>query len=185
MPALSRASRRSLISKASCNALETGTPGLASTWSFHEATIGWIRPERLSGRSAGMDHRQVQGVDRPEEGAPRGRYCPGSRPVHDLAPLDHRHRRFLRQSVFRSSSGERNAAGAPPHMRSSRGRRFPTDPILRQHAGSRFNIVHWSEYERGGHFAAMEAPDLYAQDLCSFFRTVRAGTSYPRAGVGQ
>ena len=62
---------------------------------------------------------------------------------------------------------------------------FPTDPILRQHAGSQFNIVHWSEYERGGHFAAFEAPDLYAQDLFAFVRTVLAGTSYPRAGVGQ
>jgi pimeloyl-ACP methyl ester carboxylesterase len=31
-------------------------------------------------------------------------------------------------------------------------------------------IVHWSEFDRGGHFAAMEAPDLLTQDIRAFFR---------------
>jgi len=35
------------------------------------------------------------------------------------------------------------------------------------------NIVHWSEFERGGHFAALEAPDLLVADVRDFFRTVR------------
>ncbi|MBB6633118.1 epoxide hydrolase family protein [Cohnella thailandensis] len=35
------------------------------------------------------------------------------------------------------------------------------------------NIVHWSEYERGGHFAAMEVPDILAEDLRKFFRLFR------------
>jgi microsomal epoxide hydrolase len=30
------------------------------------------------------------------------------------------------------------------------------------------NIVHWSEFDRGGHFAAMEEPDLFVADLRSF-----------------
>jgi hypothetical protein len=30
-----------------------------------------------------------------------------------------------------------------------------------------------AEYEQGGHFAAMETPDLLVQDIRSFFRTVR------------
>jgi pimeloyl-ACP methyl ester carboxylesterase len=35
------------------------------------------------------------------------------------------------------------------------------------------NIVHWSEFDRGGHFAAMEEPDLFTQDLRAFFRRLR------------
>ena len=31
------------------------------------------------------------------------------------------------------------------------------------------NIVHWSEYDRGGHYAALEAPDLVVTDLRLFF----------------
>jgi hypothetical protein len=31
------------------------------------------------------------------------------------------------------------------------------------------HVVYWSEYDRGGHFAAIEAPDLYAADLIKFF----------------
>ncbi len=36
------------------------------------------------------------------------------------------------------------------------------------------NIVQWSEFERGGHFAAMEEPDLFVADLQAFGRTLRA-----------
>ena len=36
------------------------------------------------------------------------------------------------------------------------------------------NIVHWREFERGGHFAALEAPDLLAEDLRDFFRRFRS-----------
>jgi microsomal epoxide hydrolase len=35
------------------------------------------------------------------------------------------------------------------------------------------NIIHWSEFDRGGHFAAMEEPDLLAGDIREFFRLVR------------
>lgn len=31
------------------------------------------------------------------------------------------------------------------------------------------NIVHWSEFDRGGHFAGLEAPDLLAADIATFF----------------
>jgi len=39
----------------------------------------------------------------------------------------------------------------------------------REHA-----IVQWSEFEHGGHFAAMEVPDLMVQDLRKFFRRFRS-----------
>jgi len=36
-----------------------------------------------------------------------------------------------------------------------------------------FNLTHWAEMERGGHFAAMEEPDLFVADVRAFFRTHR------------
>ncbi len=36
-----------------------------------------------------------------------------------------------------------------------------------------FNLVHWSFPERGGHFAALEAPDLLVRDIQQAFRTLR------------
>ena len=36
-----------------------------------------------------------------------------------------------------------------------------------------YNVVHWADMPRGGHFAAMEQPALFAEDLTTFFRTVR------------
>jgi pimeloyl-ACP methyl ester carboxylesterase len=35
------------------------------------------------------------------------------------------------------------------------------------------NLVHWSEFDRGGHFAALEEPDLLVEDVRAFFRTLR------------
>ena len=35
------------------------------------------------------------------------------------------------------------------------------------------NIVHWNEYEGGGHYAALERPDTVVEDLRTFFRTMR------------
>ncbi|WP_447007086.1 epoxide hydrolase N-terminal domain-containing protein [Saccharothrix isguenensis] len=32
-----------------------------------------------------------------------------------------------------------------------------------------YPIEHWSEFDRGGHFAAMEVPDLLAEDVRHFF----------------
>lgn len=50
---------------------------------------------------------------------------------------------------------------------------FPTDPAIRRIAEREHNVVHWSEFSRGGHFAAMEAPDLLVADIRAFFRTLR------------
>jgi hypothetical protein len=35
------------------------------------------------------------------------------------------------------------------------------------------HIVHWTEFDRGGHFAAMEEPDLLVGDVRAFFRAFR------------
>lgn len=50
---------------------------------------------------------------------------------------------------------------------------FPTDPAIRRVLARRHRIVHWSEFTRGGHFAALEAPDLLVDDIRAFFRQVR------------
>jgi pimeloyl-ACP methyl ester carboxylesterase len=52
---------------------------------------------------------------------------------------------------------------------------FPHDPLLpiRSVVERAHNIVHWSEFERGGHFPAIDAPDLLVNDLRSFFRRFR------------
>jgi pimeloyl-ACP methyl ester carboxylesterase len=50
---------------------------------------------------------------------------------------------------------------------------FAEDIPIRRFAEQGNNIVHWSEFERGGHFAAMEAPDLLVGDMREFFRRVR------------
>jgi pimeloyl-ACP methyl ester carboxylesterase len=35
------------------------------------------------------------------------------------------------------------------------------------------NIVHWSRFEEGGHFAALERPDLLVGDIRAFFADIR------------
>ena len=50
---------------------------------------------------------------------------------------------------------------------------FPMDITIRNIAEREHNIVHWSEFGRGGHFAAMEAPDLLTTDVRDFFRLLR------------
>ena len=36
------------------------------------------------------------------------------------------------------------------------------------------NVIHWTEMPRGGHFAAMEQPELLVRDVRSFFSKVRS-----------
>lgn len=43
----------------------------------------------------------------------------------------------------------------------------------RRWAEASYNITHWREQPRGGHFAAMEQPGLFVEDVRDFFRTVR------------
>ena len=52
---------------------------------------------------------------------------------------------------------------------------FPYELFIapRAWAESSYNLTHWTEMPRGGHFAAMEQPELLVEDLRTFFRTVR------------
>ena len=48
---------------------------------------------------------------------------------------------------------------------------FPKEIYLppRKWAEARYNIVQWTEMPRGGHFAALEEPELYIEDVRKFF----------------
>ncbi|MGW3941561.1 epoxide hydrolase family protein [Streptomyces phaeochromogenes] len=56
---------------------------------------------------------------------------------------------------------------------------FPWDNFipLRHVADRTENIVRWTEFDRGGHFAAMEEPDLLVGDVRAFFRELRQNRS--------
>ncbi|MFC0038562.1 epoxide hydrolase family protein [Actinomadura rayongensis] len=49
---------------------------------------------------------------------------------------------------------------------------FPTDLSIRPLAEQVHNVTHWTEFDRGGHFAALETPDLLTTDLRAFFASL-------------
>ncbi len=54
--------------------------------------------------------------------------------------------------------------------------RYPKEEVLRfprSWVEQRYNVTHWAVMPRGGHFAAMEQPELFVEDLRDFFGTVR------------
>jgi len=54
--------------------------------------------------------------------------------------------------------------------------RFPKEEILRfprSWVERRYHVTRWTELPRGGHFAAMEEPELFADDVRAFFASVR------------
>jgi pimeloyl-ACP methyl ester carboxylesterase len=44
---------------------------------------------------------------------------------------------------------------------------------IRAFAERAYTITHWSEFDRGGHFPALEVPELFAGDVRAFFRDLR------------
>ena len=53
--------------------------------------------------------------------------------------------------------------------------RYPKEIIRfpRPWVEQRYNVTHWATMPRGGHFAAMEQPELFVDDLRTFFRAFR------------
>ena len=50
---------------------------------------------------------------------------------------------------------------------------FAEDIAIRRYAEQGNNIVRWSDIEAGGHFAALETPDLLLADVRAFFAALR------------
>ncbi|WNS45263.1 epoxide hydrolase [Paenibacillus sp. MMS20-IR301] len=46
----------------------------------------------------------------------------------------------------------------------------------RKWAARNLNITRWTSIPRGGHFTAMEEPELFTEDIRAFYRTLRGGT---------
>ena len=54
--------------------------------------------------------------------------------------------------------------------------RYPKEEIIRPPRAwveRQYNLTRWEVMPRGGHFAAMEQPELFARDLQRFFATLR------------
>jgi pimeloyl-ACP methyl ester carboxylesterase len=85
---------------------------------------------------------------------------------------------------YERAHAERATAGLEPSTTPTAVAVFPRENFLplRHVAEQTDNIVQWSEFDRGGHFAAMEEPDLLVEDVRVFFRHLRALTepSSPR-----
>lgn len=50
---------------------------------------------------------------------------------------------------------------------------FAEDIAIRRYAEQGNAITHWTDFPTGGHFAALETPDLLVGDVRTFFRSVR------------
>jgi pimeloyl-ACP methyl ester carboxylesterase len=50
---------------------------------------------------------------------------------------------------------------------------FGADPLVRVLFDPERKVAHWTEFDVGGHFPAMEQPDLLADDLRNFYRPLR------------
>jgi pimeloyl-ACP methyl ester carboxylesterase len=52
---------------------------------------------------------------------------------------------------------------------------FPAEmyKIPKAYAEAMFNLQRYTRFDRGGHFAALEEPDLLIDDIRAFFREVR------------
>jgi pimeloyl-ACP methyl ester carboxylesterase len=67
-------------------------------------------------------------------------------------------------------------SGPPPYVAIPTGvARYPKEVLRwpRSWIENQYNVVHWAEMPRGGHFPAMEQPDLFVGDLRTFFQQVR------------
>ncbi|ANP52773.1 pimeloyl-ACP methyl ester carboxylesterase [Streptomyces griseochromogenes] len=75
----------------------------------------------------------------------------------------------------RAHATGRAAAPAEPSTAPTALALFPAELQipLRHKADRTENIVRWTEFDRGGHFAAMEEPDLLVSDVRAFFRQLR------------
>jgi pimeloyl-ACP methyl ester carboxylesterase len=79
-------------------------------------------------------------------------------------------RRYVEQAEG-EAGGE--AAHEPPKGPPNGVAVFAGDHSIRHLTDPAGAIEHWSEFDRGGHFPAMEAPDLLTADVRAFFRQLR------------
>jgi pimeloyl-ACP methyl ester carboxylesterase len=54
---------------------------------------------------------------------------------------------------------------------------LPAGSPPRELAERTYQVTRWTEFNRGGHFPALEEPGLLAEDIRQFFRELRAGAA--------
>ena len=75
------------------------------------------------------------------------------------------------QFIYAASHAERDWTPAPtPTGWAAFG---STDGLLRRVLDPAGRIEHWTDFDRGGHFPAMDAPDLLVHDIQEYFRQFR------------
>jgi pimeloyl-ACP methyl ester carboxylesterase len=79
-----------------------------------------------------------------------------------------------------SGEGEPGFVGVPTGVA-----RYPKEVVRfpRAWVERRYNVTHWAEMPRGGHFAAMEQPELFVDDVRVFFRNERRPDERTEEGV--
>ncbi|MFB9904276.1 epoxide hydrolase family protein [Allokutzneria oryzae] len=71
--------------------------------------------------------------------------------------------------VYRQmAAAQQDHASAPPAARTGYAV-FAGDDTIRSLVDPAGHVEHWSEFDRGGHFPAMEVPDLLSADIKAFF----------------
>ena len=50
---------------------------------------------------------------------------------------------------------------------------FGDEPLIRKILDPRHELAYWNQYAEGGHFPAMEVPDLVVRELRTFFAGLR------------
>lgn len=64
-------------------------------------------------------------------------------------------------------------SGGKPSGRPTAVAVFPGDTAIRTLAERSNHVVRWTEHDRGGHFASLQAPDLLVDDIRAFSRQLR------------
>lgn len=88
---------------------------------------------------------------------------------------------WVTSTIYSAALGYYFSAQVAPGLNYARSEKVPAavahcpyDPPLPREWAARFvNLVHFTEFPRGGHFMAWEEPDLYAKDLQGFISELR------------
>ena len=140
----------------------------------HEAADRGVRAHRLASRARGVDRREAAGVERLRRDVER-RFTKDEILTNVTHLLAHRDDRLVDAHV------PANAAIPPAQL--ARRVEVPSGFAIfrgdvvrppRAWLERTANVVRVTEPARGGHFAAFEEPELYAQELREFFRPYRS-----------
>ena len=136
----------------------------------HQAPDPRLRPQRLPRRSrCWIVWRSWSAKATSKVSTPRTRSSPTSPSTGSPGPLTSTRIYYeTRKDNWRMAQGERINVPTAVAV-------FPEelDRPVREWADRSHNVQRWTEFPRGGHFAAMEKPQELAQDMREFFRQFR------------